>query len=129
MSTGEFMKIAYLMYFDHDKANEIAAIVNELIKQDDHVFLMVNDAKIRDAVTMTYVQNRHVHISHKQEYAQEGDLSLVRGTLLQMKEAVEDEEDVFDWFINLPEGMLPLTSREKITALLSGAGQGLLLCG
>ena len=30
------MKIAYLMYFDHDKANEIAAIVNELIKQDDH---------------------------------------------------------------------------------------------
>lgn len=114
------MKIAYLMYFDHDKANEIAAIVNELTKQDDHVFLMINDAKIRDAVTMTYVQNRHVHISHKQEYAQEGDLSLVRGTLLQMKEAVEDEEDVFDWFINLPEGMLPLTSREKITALLSG---------
>ena len=28
------MKIAYLMYFDHDKANEIAAIVNELIKHD-----------------------------------------------------------------------------------------------
>lgn len=112
------MKIAYLMYSDHNKANEIVATINELVKQGDHVFLMVNEPKIRDKVAVATINSRRIHISHNQEYAQEGDLSLARGTLLQMKEAVQFEDETFDRFINLGEGMLPLMSRDKIVKFL-----------
>lgn len=115
------MKIAYLMYFDHNKSNEIIAILNELTKQGDHVFVMINDQKARDAVSIASMNKPSVHISHQQEYAQEGDMSLARGTLLQMKEAFETEDAAFDWFINLPEGMLPVVSRQKIVEKLQTA--------
>ena len=88
-----------------------------LTKQGDHVFIMINDNKTRDEVTIEFASNPRVHISRKLQYAQEGDLSLARGTLLQMVDAFECEEE-FDYFINLSEGMLPVKSRKEIVSYL-----------
>ena len=62
-----------------------------------------------------YMDYSRVHISHTQEFAQEGDMSMARGTLIQMKEAVQIG---FDYYINLNDGMMPIKTREEITAFL-----------
>ena len=110
------MKFAYLMY-SQKKYTDIVPVVRMLVRQKDHVFIMVNDNKTRDEVTIEFANNPYVHISRKLEYAQEGDLSLARGTLLQMVDAFETEEH-FDYFINLTEGMLPVKSRNEIVEYL-----------
>ena len=110
------MKFAYLMY-SQKKYTDIVPVVRMLVKQKDHVFIMVNDNKARDEVTIEFANNPYVHISRKLEYAQEGDLSLARGTLLQMVDAFETEEH-FDYFINLTEGMLPIKPRSEIVEYL-----------
>lgn len=94
-------------------------VLLELVKQDDHVFIMVDDNKTRDEVMIASSHERKIHVSHTQEFAQEGDMSLSRGTLLQMKEALEQEDVSFDYFVNLYDGMLPLKPRDEITSFLS----------
>ena len=106
------MKFAYLMY-SSKKYTDIVPVLRTLTRQGDHAFIMVNDGKTRDEVTIEFANNPRVHISRKLEYAQEGDLSLARGTLLQMVDAFDCEEH-FDYFINLTEGMLPLKPRNEI---------------
>ena len=103
--------------YSSKKYDDIVPVVKELVKQDDHVFIMVNNNKERDEVTVAFGNNRNVHVSRKLEFAQEGDLSLARGTLLQMIDAFENEEE-FDYFINLTEGMLPLKPRQEIVDYL-----------
>lgn len=115
------MRFAYLLY-SSKKYVDIVPVVRMLVRQGDHVFIMVNDNKTRDEVTIEFANNRKVHISRKQEYAQEGDLSLARGTLLQMTDAFECEEE-FDYFINLTEGMLPLKPRSEIVEYLEANPQ------
>ncbi len=110
------MKFAYLMY-SSQKYRDIVPVVRMLTKQGDHVFIMINNDKERDEITVFFANNRNVHISRKLEFAQEGDLSLARGTLLQMVDAFECDEH-FDYFINLTEGMLPVKPREEIEAYL-----------
>lgn len=109
------MKIAYLMHSDR-KYDELLETINQLVKQEDHVFIMINDNDLREKVSFVYADKRTVHISHIQEFAQEGDLSLARGTIIQMKEALE--LGGFDYFINLTDGMMPIKSRSEIVAFL-----------
>ncbi len=111
------MKIAYLMYSGR-KAYDIIPVCRELIKQGDHCFIMVNDDGPRDEVTVAFGNDPRVHISRNQEFAQEGDMSLARGTLLQMKDAFAYEDAEFDYFINLTEGSLPVKSRSEIVSFL-----------
>ena len=111
------MKIAYLMYSGR-KFYDIVPVVRKLVKQGDHVFIMVSDDKARDEVTVAAAANRKIHISRKLEFAQEGDLSLARGTLLQIRDALDLEDVHFDYFINLSEGMLPVKTREEIVSFL-----------
>lgn len=111
------MKIAYLMHTKQELPS-IMKVINELVKQDDHVFIMVDDNKERDDFMIAYSHDRRVHVSHTQEFAQEGDMSLARGTLLQMKEAIEYKDAEFDYFINLYDGMLALKPRDEIVAFL-----------
>lgn len=109
------MKIAYLMHSDRGY-DELLESINQLVKQDDHVFVMINDNDLRDKVRFVYADSRKVHISYVQEYAQEGDLSLARGTILQMKEALE--LGGFDYFINVSDAMMAIKTRSEIIAFL-----------
>lgn len=109
------MKIAYLMQSDRDY-EEIIETLNQLTKQEDHVFIMINDNDLRDKVSFVYAGSRYIHISRTQEYAQEGDLSLARGTIIQMKEALEYSH--FDYFINLTDSMIPIKTRSEIVSFL-----------
>ena len=110
------MKLAFLVHTSRDY-EEVIEMINQLTKQGDHVFIMINDNDLRDKVAFVYTDYLRVHVSRTQEYAQEGDLSLARGTIIQMKEAIE--KDDFDYFINLTDGMMPLKSRSEIVAFLS----------
>lgn len=110
------MKLAYLINTT-SSYEEIVCIINTLIKQDDHVFIMINDNGVRDKISFTYADDKRVHISHKQEYAQEGDLSLARGTMLQICDALATDE--FDYFINLTDQMIPIKTRTEIISLLT----------
>ncbi len=112
------MKIAYLMH-TKQTSQEIMKVLQELVRQDDHAFIMVDDNKIRDEVMIAASHERRIHVSHTQEFAQEGDMSLSRGTLLQMKEAMELEDVSFDYCINLYDGMLPLKARNEIVSFLT----------
>ncbi|MBR3347001.1 MAG: glycogen branching protein, partial [Solobacterium sp.] len=111
------MRIAYLLYSGR-KYYDIVPVCQQLAKQGDHVFIMVSDEKARDEVTVAFAGSRRVHISRKLEFAQEGDMSLARGTLLQMRDALALEDIHFDYFINLTEGMLPVKRREEIVSFL-----------
>lgn len=109
------MRIAYLVHTDR-KYDEILELVNQLTKQNDHVFIMINDNDLRDEIFFVYADYKNVHISKTQEYGQSGDLSLARGTIIQMKEAIEIGG--FDYFINLTDGMMPIKTRTEIVAFL-----------
>ncbi|MDF9823806.1 hypothetical protein M2475_000177 [Breznakia sp. PF5-3] len=109
------MKIAYLVH-SYREYDEVIESINQLIKQGDHVFIMINDNDLREKIHFVYAESPKVHISSVQEYAQEGDLSMARGTILQLKEAVE--LGGFDYFINLSDGMMPIKTREDIVAYL-----------
>jgi hypothetical protein len=111
------MKIAYLMCSGR-KFYDIVPVCQQLVKQGDHVFIMVSDDKARDEVTVAFAGSRRVHISRRLEFAQEGDMSLARGTLLQIADALEYEDAEFDYFINLTEGMLPVKPRSEIVSFL-----------
>lgn len=109
------MKIAYLMHSERDY-DELLESINQLTRQGDHVFIMINDNDLRGKIHFVYAEDRKVHISETQEFAQEGDLSLARGTIIQMKEALEYNE--FDFFINLTDGMIPVRPRSELDAFL-----------
>ena len=111
------MRIAYLLYSGR-KYYDIVPVCQQLVKQGDHVFIMVSDDKARDEVTVAFAGSRRVHISRRLEFAQEGDMSLARGTLLQMADALAYEDAEFDYFINLTEGMLPVKTRTEIVSFL-----------
>lgn len=109
------MKIAYLMQSTREY-DELIETINQLVRQGDHVFVMINDNDLRGKVHFVYAEDRKVHISETQEFAQEGDLSLARGTIIQMKEALEMDD--FDYFINLTDGMIPIKPRSEIVQFL-----------
>lgn len=110
------MRIAYLIHTDRNY-EEIIELVNQLTKQEDHVFIMINDNDLRDQIFFVYADFPRVHISKRQEYGQSGDLSLARGTVIQMKEALE--LGGFDYFINLTDGMMPVKTRTEIITFLN----------
>lgn len=109
------MKIAYLVHSMREY-DELIESINQLTKQGDHVFVMINDNDLRGKIHFVFAEDRKVHISELQEFAQEGDLSLARGTILQMREASELDE--FDYYINLTDGMMPIKSRTEIVSFL-----------
>ncbi len=110
------MKIAYLIH-SYCGYDELIENVNQLIAQGDHVFIMINDNSLREKIYFVYGESRYVHVSRVQEFAQEGDLSMARGTILQLQEAVNTTD--CEYFINLTHGMMPIRPRNEIIELLS----------
>ncbi len=115
------MKIAYLMHYLGEDCEEVSENIDQILEGGDHVFVMLNDEKLRDDIFIAYASVPECHVSTVQSAALHGDLSLPRGTILQMKDALEYEEDAdadFDYFINLTDGMLPVRSRQEIVQVL-----------
>ncbi|MGB4984582.1 MAG: beta-1,6-N-acetylglucosaminyltransferase [Erysipelotrichaceae bacterium] len=109
------MKIAYLMHCNQP-FDEIVENINQLIKQQDHVFVMINEQSRREEISFAFGEDNRVHISNKAEFAQEGDMSLARGTIFQLKEACD--MNCFDYYINLTDGMIPIKNRNEIINIL-----------
>lgn len=105
------------MFSDH-KYYDIVPVLRELVKQGDHCYIMINDPKTRDQVTIAFSNDPRVHVSRTQEFAQEGDMSLARGTLIQMKEALDNDTVFFDYYINLTSGMMPVRKRSELVDFL-----------
>lgn len=111
------MKIAYLVHTQRDY-DEIVEMIAQLIKQNDHVYIMINDNTIRGEIAFVYAEDRRVHIASEQEFAQEGDMSLARGTLIEMKTAYTSDIE-FTHYINLSDGMIPIKTRSEIEKFLT----------
>lgn len=111
------MRIAYLMHYMKDNFEEITENLDTLIHDGDDVFIMVNQEELRDDLVLSYCDTNHVHIAHHQQTALPGDMSLPRGFLILMKDALGYEEEdgfEFDRFVVMTDGMIPIVSRKTI---------------
>lgn len=116
------MNIAYLIHYTGTNYEELSENIDQILDAGDSAFVMINDDKLRDDIFIAYGSIPECHVASQQASALYGDLSLPRGTIMQMKEAFELEEDYddihYDYFINLTDGMMLTVSKEKMDAYL-----------
>ena len=115
------MKIAYCIHYLGKSFDELSENVDQLIDQGDDVFVMINDDDLRDQMVITYADDPALHVSQIQQQALHGDLSLPRGQIVQLRNALDaqiNEKKSYDRFILLTDGMLPLKSKEEIVCYL-----------
>ena len=97
------MKIAYLMHYMKNNFEEITENLDILINQGDDVYLMVNDDDLRDDLILSYCDTPNLHVAHHQQTALPADMSLPRGFIVLMKDALEYEKEdgsfTYDRFI------------------------------
>lgn len=86
------MKIAYLMHYMKNNFEEITENLDILINQGDDVYLMVNDDDLRDDLILSYCDTPQLHVAHHQQTALPADMSLPRGFIVLMKDALEYEK-------------------------------------
>ena len=71
---------------------------------------------------LAYGNEPSMHLVHKQEAALPGDLSLPRGMIISIADALEEEEEngfKYDAFINLTDGMIPITKKKDLEDYLN----------
>lgn len=115
------MKIAYCIHYLGKSFDELSENIDQLIEFGDDVFVMINDDDLRDEMVITYADEPAVHISQIQQQALHGDLSLPRGQIVQLRNALDaeiNEHKHYDRFITLTDGLLPLKSRKEIVKYL-----------
>ena len=61
------MKLAFLVHTSRDY-EEVIEMINQLTKQGDHVFIMINDNDLRDKVAFVYTDYLRVHVSRTVSY-------------------------------------------------------------
>jgi len=108
------MHLAYLLTSDSEYL-EVAALIDSLIVEDDQVFVIHNNPKVMDRLRIYYGNHPEVHLYPAQDFALTGDLSLARGTLVMLREALES---TFDYVINLTDGMAPIKPRDQLVSYL-----------
>ena len=117
------MKIAYCLLYAENNFEEITENIDQFLEAGDDVYIMINDDDTRDSVFMTYVDEPRCHVSARQQSAIPADLSLPRGQLFQMMDALDHEQDDpsihYDYFITLTDGMLPLVSKKEMDEFLT----------
>lgn len=116
------MRIAYLIHYMNKNYEELTENLDTLLNAGDDCFLIINDNDLRDELLLAYADEPRMHLVHKQEAALPGDLSMARGTIIQMIDALEFEEEnniTYDYFINLTDGMLPVKNKKAIEAYLN----------
>ena len=116
------MKIAYLMHYMKNNFEELTENLDILINQGDDVYLMVNNDDLRDDLILSYCDTPNLHVAHHQQTALPADMSLPRGLIVLMKDALEYEKEdgsfVYDRFIVMTDGMIPTQSKEKLVQYL-----------
>ena len=89
------MKIAYLMNYMKNNFEEITENLDILINQGDDVYLMVNDDDLRDDLILSYCDTPNLHVAHHQQTALPADMSLPRGFIVLMTDALETAGSIF----------------------------------
>ena len=116
------MKIAYLMHYMKNNFEEITENLDILINQGDDVYLMVNDDDLRDDLILSYCDTPNLHVAHHQQTALPADMSLPRGFIVLMKDALEFEKEygsfTYDRFIIMTDGMIPTKSKAQLVEYL-----------
>lgn len=116
------MKIAYLMHYMKNNFEEITENIDILLNQGDDVYLMVNNDDLRDDLILSYCDTSNLHIAHHQQTALPADMSLPRGFIVLMKDALEYEQEdgsfTYDRFIIMTDGMIPIASKDKLVKYL-----------
>mgnify|MGYP004420764263 CR=1 FL=1 len=116
------MKIAYLMHYMKNNFEEITENLDILINQGDDVYIMVNDDDLRDDLILSYCDTPNLHVAHHQQTALPADMSLPRGFIVLMKDALEYEKEdgsfTYDRFITMTDGMIPTKSKAKLVEYL-----------
>lgn len=117
------MKIAYCMLYSENNYEELTENIDQLLDGGDDVYVMINDDKVRDDVFIAYVDEPRMHVATRQQSAIPADLSLPRGWIYQMMDALDYEEQSqnvhYDYIITLTDGMLPIVSKEKMDEFLT----------
>lgn len=115
------MKIAYLIHYSEKNFEEITENLDQIIDAGDDCYVIINDNDLRDDILLSYSGEPRMRLCHTIDAVLPGDLSMIRGQILQIKDALEFEEEEgfqYDYFINLSDGMLPIKKREELIAYL-----------
>ena len=116
------MRIAYLMHYMKKNFDEITENLDILINQGDDVYLMVNEDDLRDDLVLAYCDTPNLHIAHHQQTALPADMSLPRGFIVLIKDAIEYETEArfqYDRFITMTDGMICTVSKNKLVEYLN----------
>ncbi len=116
------MKIAYCMHYTGTSFDELSENVDQLIEPGDEVFVMINDDDLRDQMVISYADEPALHVSQIQQKVLDADLSLPRGQIVQLRNALDaqiNERKHYDRFILMTDGMMPIRSRDTIVAYLN----------
>lgn len=116
------MKIAYLIHYMKKNYDEITENLDTILEAGDDCYVIVNDDDLRDELMLAYGNEPSMHLVHKQEAALPGDLSLPRGMIISIADALEEEEENgfnYDAFINLTDGMIPITKKKDLEDYLN----------
>ena len=116
------MRIAYLMLYTEHNYEEITENLDRILDAGDDVFVMINDDELRDEVFIAYTDEPRLHVSTVQSAALPADLSMPRGFICQMEDAMDFEaryEFEYDYFITMTDGMFPLISKQEMDAFLT----------
>ncbi|MGN1277174.1 MAG: hypothetical protein ACI4UK_09325 [Floccifex sp.] len=115
------MRIAYLMLYTEKNYEEITENIDKILDAGDDVYIMINNDDLRDEVFLAYADEPRCNISTVQSAALPADLSMPRGFICQIEDALKVEEEYdfeYDYFINLTDGMIPLVHKEQMDSFL-----------
>ena len=88
------MRIAYCMHYTGTSFDELSENVDQLIEPGDEVFVMINDDDLRDQMVISYADEPALHVSQIQQKALDADLSLPRGQIVQLRNALDAQINV-----------------------------------
>lgn len=108
------MKVCYLLQGRDNP--EVALQYAIALSKEAYVVLTLNDEKWRNEAYYTLVKNHNILLSTSTPFAQEGDLSVARCWLYQMKDALDKYD--FDLIVNLSEKTLPTSTRADWEGML-----------
>ena len=116
------MKIAYLMHYMKKNFEELTENLDILINQGDDVYIMFNEDDLRDDLILAYCDTPSLHVAHHQQTALPADMSLPRGFIVLMKDAIEYEKEAgfqYDRFITMTDGMICTVSKNTLVDFLN----------
>ena len=110
------------MHYMKKNFEELTENLDILINQGDDVYIMVNEDDLRDDLILAYCDTPSLHVAHHQQTALPADMSLPRGFIVLMKDALEYEKEAdftYDRVITMTDGMICTVSKNTLTNYLN----------